>query len=152
MNREEAYNRIDAIIAKHEIDDEYVTITSALDYDALRFARKLLEQEHCEDEYIKVPKKALKYRTAGMVAYNVKWLKNNFDIERAVICGAQEPFEDADVKLIHTQGLDEGIRCAMCTNLMANDRGCDGACVVNEIMYKKVLDVIRKQIIDKGEL
>ena len=64
----------------------------------------------------------------------------------------QASCEDADVKLIHTQGLDEGIRCAMCTNLMANDRGCDGACVVNEIMYKKVLDVIRKQIIDKGEL
>lgn len=63
-----------------------------------------------------------------------------------------EPCEDADVKLIHTQGLDEGIRCAMCTNLMANHRGCDGACVVNEIMYKKVLDVIRKQIVDKGEL
>lgn len=48
MNREEAYNIIDAIIAKHEIDDEYVTITSALDYDALRFARKLLEQEPCD--------------------------------------------------------------------------------------------------------
>jgi len=63
-----------------------------------------------------------------------------------------KPCEDADVKLIHTQGLDEGIRCAMCTNLMANHRGCDGACVVNEIMYKKVLDVIRKQIVDKGEL
>ena len=49
MTREEAYNRIDAIIAKHEIDDEYVTITSAKDYDALRLARKLLEQEPCED-------------------------------------------------------------------------------------------------------
>ena len=46
-----------------------------------------LEQNHCEDEYIKVPKKALKYRTAGMVAYNVEWLKNHFDIERAVIYG-----------------------------------------------------------------
>ena len=33
----------------------------------------------------------MKYRTAGMVAYNVEWLKNHFDIERAVICGAQEP-------------------------------------------------------------
>ena len=52
MTREEAYNRIDAIIAKHEIDDEYVTITSFLDYDALRMARKALEQEpkiKCED-------------------------------------------------------------------------------------------------------
>lgn len=45
MTREEAYNRIDAIIAKHEIDDEYVTITSFLDYDALRMARKALEQK-----------------------------------------------------------------------------------------------------------
>ena len=50
-----------------------------------------LEQEPCEDEYIKVPKKALKYRTAGMVAYNTEWLKNHFDIERVAICGAQEP-------------------------------------------------------------
>ena len=49
MTREEAYNRIDAIIAKHEIDDEYVTITSILDYDALRMARKALEQASCED-------------------------------------------------------------------------------------------------------
>ena len=49
MTREEAWNRIDAIIAKHEIDDVYVTITNYKDYDALRLARKLLEQEHCED-------------------------------------------------------------------------------------------------------
>lgn len=50
MTREEAYNRIDAIIAKHEIDDEYVTITSILDYDALRMARKLLEQTNVLDK------------------------------------------------------------------------------------------------------
>ena len=49
MAREEAYNRIDAIIAKHEIDDENVTIANSMDYDALRIARKLLEQEPCED-------------------------------------------------------------------------------------------------------
>lgn len=55
----------------------------------------ILEQEPCDDEYIKVPKKALKYRTAGMVAYNTEWLKNHFDIERTVICGAQEPSSDA---------------------------------------------------------
>ena len=54
-----------------------------------------MEQETCEDEYIKVPKKALKYRTAGMVAYNAEWLKDHFDIERAVICGAQQPSENA---------------------------------------------------------
>ena len=49
MTREEAYNRIDAIIAKHEIDDEYVTITNSMDYDALRMAREFLEYEPCED-------------------------------------------------------------------------------------------------------
>lgn len=63
--------------------------------EAYKTAFKALEQEPCEDEYIKVPKKALKYRTAGMVAYNAEWLKNHFDIERAVICGAQEPCGDA---------------------------------------------------------
>ena len=51
MTREEAFNRIDSIIARHEIDDDYVTITSLLDYDALRLARKVLEQEPCEREY-----------------------------------------------------------------------------------------------------
>ncbi|MBQ2161277.1 MAG: hypothetical protein II444_05550 [Firmicutes bacterium] len=64
-------------------------------YDKQEEIIKALEQESCDDEYIKVPKKALKYRTAGMVAYNAEWLKNHFDIERAVICGAQEPCEDA---------------------------------------------------------
>jgi len=49
MTREEAYNRIDAIIARHEIDDVYVTITNYKDYDALRMAREILEQEPCED-------------------------------------------------------------------------------------------------------
>ena len=37
----------------------------------------------------------MKYRTAGMIAYNAEWLKNHFDIERVVICGAQEPCDDA---------------------------------------------------------
>ncbi len=51
-------------------------------------------EEPCEDEYIKVPKNALKYRTAGIVAYNSEWLKNHFDIERAVICGEQYSCDD----------------------------------------------------------
>lgn len=58
-------------------------------------AIKALEQEPCEDEYIKVPKKAMKYVTKGMVAYNYKWLREHFDIERLVVCGEQEPCEDA---------------------------------------------------------
>lgn len=62
---------------------------------AVHIIDETLEQESCGDEYIKIPKKALKYRTAGMVAYNAEWLKNNFDIERAVICGEKEACGDA---------------------------------------------------------
>ena len=54
MTREEAYNRIDAIIAKYEIDDEYVTITNFKDYDALRIAREILEQEPKTDVLDKI--------------------------------------------------------------------------------------------------
>lgn len=71
-----------------------------------------MEQETCEDEYIKVPKKVLKYRTAGMVAYNAEWLKDHFDIERAVICGAQQPCDaaisrQAAIETIFEQGSAE---------------------------------------------
>lgn len=53
-----------------------------------------------------------------------------------------EENECEDTINIHNAGFEEGIRCAMCTNPMANDRGCDGGCKVDENMYKKVLDVI----------
>ena len=51
-----------------------------------------------------------------------------------------------DLALIHTEGLDEEIRCTMCTNYMKSDRGCDGSCVVNKDMYKAVMDAIEKRI------
>lgn len=57
----------------------------------------------------------------------------------------QEPCED--VMVIHTQGLDEGVRCAMCTNSMKSDRGCDGGCRVDEDMYKEVMNTIEKHIV-----
>lgn len=70
------------------------------------FALKEKSEENV-DEYIKVPKKALKYRTAGMVAYNAEWLKNHFDMERAVICGAQEPYEDCISRQAVLDALDK---------------------------------------------
>lgn len=78
----------------------YVEVDGGTIYDpykwreSCRVISEWLEQEPSEDRYIKVPKKALKYRTAGMVAYNAEWLKNHFDMERAVICGEQQPCED----------------------------------------------------------
>lgn len=56
-----------------------------------------------------------------------------------------------DTRIIHTDGLEEGIRCAMCTNPMANNRGCDGGCDINESMYKRVLDVIKKNILEQEQ-
>ena len=88
MNKEEARNLLNNNRPKG--NNTYSIMLN----EALNMAIKALEQEPCEDEYIKVPKKALKYRTKGMVAYNAEWLKNHFDIERAVICGAQQPCED----------------------------------------------------------
>lgn len=51
-----------------------------------------------------------------------------------------------DLVLIHTWGLDEEIRCIMCTNHMKSDRGCDGSCAVNKDMYNAVMDAIEKRI------
>lgn len=64
-------------------------LKSAAIHSIIEEETERLEQEPCDDEYIKVPKKALKHRTAEMVAYNVEWLKNHFDMERAIICGAK---------------------------------------------------------------
>lgn len=109
MTREEAISKainivryFEAHFAKSkEAREDAVNIIEALEQepcDELDFVqphKKIsVNLELCEDEYIKVPKKALKYRTAGMVAYNVEWLKHHFDIERSVICGAQEPCEN----------------------------------------------------------
>lgn len=93
MTREEKQKAIDALkisapvraMTEEEFNDYIQTINQIMDW---------LEQELCEDKYIKVPKKTLKYRTTGMVAYNVDWLKAHFDLERAVICGEQESCDD----------------------------------------------------------
>ena len=58
----------------------------------------------------------------------------------------KESTTNNDLALIHTEGLDEEIRCAMCTNYMKSDRGCDGSCVVDKDMYKAVMDAIEKRI------
>lgn len=50
------------------------------------------------------------------------------------------------VMAIHTQGLDNEIRCAMCTNSMKSDRGCDGGCIVDNEMYKRVMNTINNHI------
>ena len=67
-------------------------------------------------------------------------------LDMAIKVLEQEPTTKNDLALIHTEGLDEEIRCTMCTNSMKNDRGCDGSCVVNKDMYKAVMNAIEKRI------
>lgn len=43
---------------------------------------------------------------------------------------------------MYSDGLEEGIRCALCTNPIKSDRGCDGGCKVDEDLLKKIMDVI----------
>ena len=68
-------------------------------------------QEPCENEYIKIPKKALKYRTAGMVAYNAEWLKKNWQMEMDIVCGVK-PCDDVvsrqAIKKLKRHNLVEG--------------------------------------------
>jgi hypothetical protein len=80
-----------------------------------------------------------------------EWLK---DYKRLLESSSESPNKSEiptgsttnNLALIHTEGLDEEIRCTMCTNSMKSDRGCDGSCVVNNAMYKNVMDAIEKRI------
>lgn len=48
--------------------------------------------------------------------------------------------------MIDTEGLDEEIRCTMCTNRMRSDRGCDGNCQYDIHMYERIMSVLEKRI------
>lgn len=50
------------------------------------------------------------------------------------------------MKMIDTEGLDEEIRCTMCTNRMRSDRGCDGNCQYDIHMYERIMSVLEKRI------
>ena len=47
---------------------------------------------------------------------------------------------------IDADGLDEEIRCEMCENPMHTDRGCDGNCKYDEILYEKIIQILNKRI------
>lgn len=47
---------------------------------------------------------------------------------------------------IDVDGLDEEIRCEMCKNPMHTDRGCDGNCKYDEILYEKIIQILNKRI------
>lgn len=97
---------------------------------------------------------AIKHLTSLRIHSQNRRLDKDIEaLDKAIEVLEQQPCGDCisrnDKRTIHTDGLEEGIRCAMCTNPMANDRGCDGGCVVNESMYQNVLNVIKKQILEQ---
>ena len=55
-------------------------------------------------------------------------------------------YRDKDMMLIYANPLAEAIRCAMCTNPIKTDRGCDGGCKVDDQMYKRVMDAVYKLV------
>lgn len=48
---------------------------------------------------------------------------------------------------IEMEGLVEGVRCAICTNSMKSEKGCDGSCEVDSHTYEKILEVIMNNIV-----
>lgn len=57
-------------------------------------------------------------------------------------------YKNKDMRLIYANPLSEAIRCAMCTNPIKSDRGCDGGCKVDEQMYKKVMEAVNGLIVE----
>lgn len=51
------------------------------------------------------------------------------------------------IQAIYTEGLEECIRCAMCTNTIKGDTGCDGGCIVDTKMYNKVMTEINSRLL-----
>lgn len=49
-------------------------------------------------------------------------------------------------KWIETEGLDEEIRCIMCSNPMKTNSGCDGHCQYNEHLYHEIISVLENRI------
>ena len=57
-------------------------------------------------------------------------------------------YRDKDMMLIYANPLAEAVRCAMCTNPMRSNSGCDGGCKVDEQMYRSVMDAVNELIME----
>lgn len=63
--------------------------------------------------------------------------------------GLEQEQGTAGIQAIYTEALEEGIRCAMCTNTIKSDTGCDGGCIVDTKMYNKVMAEINSRLLRK---
>ena len=73
---------------------------------------------------------------------DVGWLKEN-------VKALEQEQGTSEIQAIYTEALEEGIRCAMCTNAMKSEKGCDGGCVVDTKMYNKVMAEINSRLLRK---
>ena len=55
-----------------------------------------------------------------------------------------------DCVVLNTLGLEEELRCTMCTNRNKSDFGCDGLCQVDERLFKAIIDMIDSRIETKS--
>ena len=106
MTREEAIE-----VMKAYRDKLLNSVSNQLDGDieALNMAISALEQEPCE-EFINVPRKALKYISTNFVGYNVEWLKKHWQMEMDIVCGVK-PCEDAISRQAAIDVLDRWLSC-----------------------------------------
>ena len=51
-----------------------------------------------------------------------------------------------DCVVLNTLGLEEELRCTMCTNWNKSDSGCDGLCQVDERLFKAIINAINSRI------
>lgn len=85
------------------------------------------------------------------LAFNVHGVMDVIDAgncDKIISMLSQEPCEDLISRqaAIDADGLDEEIRCEMCKNPMHTDRGCDGNCKYDEILYEKIIQILNKRI------
>lgn len=103
---------------------------SDLEAQALDYAVKISNDEEKREEWL---------RWSAILAERTAF---KYDVNSAPTI---EP-ERKTGRWIETEGLDEEIRCTMCTNPMRSDRGCDGSCQYDEKLYKQIMSIIKDRI------
>lgn len=109
----------EAIIHAEEVAEEYERKLKE-NPDAICYRSEFFECSECADEHRQL----------------AEWLKE------------LKAYKDKDMRLIYANPLGEAIRCAMCTNPIKSDRGCDGGCKVDEQMYKNVMEAVNGLIVE----
>ena len=100
MTREEAIKELKEFknkswdgMSEEVIDIAISALEQEQDMTIAYLMGKYEDKEPCE-EFINVPRKALKFRTTNFVGYNVEWLKKHWQMEMDIVCGVK-PCEDA---------------------------------------------------------